>query len=59
MNAPCRHCEARKLGCHADCERYRAWKRGIKRERDGGEADAFLAEMCRARKRRWNRRPGK
>lgn len=56
MNAPCRHCEARKPGCHADCERYRDWKDKHQRERNGGEADAFLAEMSKARKRRWNRR---
>ena len=25
-NAPCKRCEFRKVGCHADCEEYLAFK---------------------------------
>ena len=25
-NSPCYHCESRKSGCHAVCEKYAVWK---------------------------------
>lgn len=59
MNPPCYRCEARTPGCHAECEKYRAWKAQLPKLRSDGEADAFLTEQSRARHRRWNRRNGK
>lgn len=26
VNAPCKHCPERAVGCHAVCERYKAFK---------------------------------
>lgn len=26
MNAPCVDCQTRYVGCHANCDRYKAWK---------------------------------
>ena len=26
MNAPCKDCKDRKLGCHDACDNYKAWK---------------------------------
>lgn len=47
--SPCKDCEGRKVGCHADCEKYQGycveleeWKQTVKVEKeDGKEAKAF------------------
>ena len=26
LTAPCMKCEERQAGCHANCEKYKAWK---------------------------------
>ena len=26
MKTPCQHCEARKPGCHSECERYKEYR---------------------------------
>ena len=31
MNAPCHHCEERKLGCHSECERYQEFHGKMKK----------------------------
>jgi len=35
MRTPCKGCEGRKVGCHSDCERYKAYREII----DKGEAE--------------------
>ena len=48
-NSPCKECEGRRPGCHADCEGYaeyckvlEAWKQVVREARsEGSEADAF------------------
>ena len=27
MSCPCHNCEFRNIGCHAECEPYKAWQR--------------------------------
>ena len=36
MPGPCRNCEERRVGCHAECERYLTWAKARReaRERD-------------------------
>ena len=48
MICPCRGCADRRELCHAECERYGAWKAyreaGRKKKRDVKEADSTLIE---------------
>ena len=30
MTAPCKECQERKLGCHAECEKYAEFKERLK-----------------------------
>lgn len=43
---PCRHCEQRQIGCHANCLDYDNWKAAVEKAREVRkrelEADAFI-----------------
>lgn len=43
---PCRNCEQRTLGCHANCPDYDGWKAAVEKAREIRkrelEADAFI-----------------
>lgn len=32
-NNPCQHCEDRHVGCHSECEQYKAWKDEVEEKR--------------------------
>lgn len=36
---PCRDCVDRKVGCHAECERYAAYKAELRAEREAKRKD--------------------
>lgn len=33
QKGPCIDCEDRKVGCHSDCERYKAWLEAYHKEK--------------------------
>lgn len=37
-NGPCADCEERYVGCHAECERYKAWKEDREKQREAKHA---------------------
>lgn len=48
--SPCRHCKARREGCHAGCVDYLSWKQQREKqkehERQERAADNALIESC-------------
>ena len=44
--SPCRHCEKRQIGCHANCLEYDNWKAAVEKVRENRnrelEAEAFI-----------------
>ena len=56
INACCKNCEARRLGCHSTCEAYAAFKVQVtaenQAERQRRAACAYDEKMERARLRR-------
>lgn len=38
MKSPCKGCEKRVLRCHADCERYKEFQKGIEQIRKNRKA---------------------
>ena len=34
MDGPCYNCAERRVGCHAGCERYQAWRQGYDAEQE-------------------------
>lgn len=57
--APCKDCERREVGCHAECPEYQAfrkaldkWNRDAREEEERGvDADKMLIENTLKRKR--------
>ena len=41
MNAPCKDCPDRVVGCHSTCERYKEWKAEKDQERDARKVQAL------------------
>lgn len=58
MIAPCSLCEVRYVGCHADCEAYKAWKDEIADQKNRSEAEknTLLNEFRRSEDLRWHKR---
>ena len=50
MNAPCKGCEARELGCHSKCVLYQAYRLELdeRKPKDHGNAD-YDNYVCRIR----------
>ena len=52
-NCPCRNCEDRHQGCHAKCERYGAWRKGIdnlnEKEHEFHKSRDTMSEMNKRR----------
>ena len=62
MSAPCVCCDERRVGCHAECERYMTWsaERRAAKEKDyeNRVADRYIQESkIRMKKKRIKRRP--
>lgn len=36
INSPCQGCSYRKVGCHAECDRYKAYSEELDRTRKAG-----------------------
>ena len=56
MTAPCYHCPDHRLGCHADCERYKAHRAECdaviaKRRREHEQAQAHLDMIEKTKQR--------
>ena len=58
MTCPCNLCEARFVGCHAQCDAYKAWKteNEKQRARNGSAKNLLLNEFRRAEDLRWHKR---
>lgn len=54
-NAPCKDCADRFVGCHAACERYRAFKAETDRVRNAKQADEALRDSIRIKRRKRRR----
>lgn len=42
MRQPCRYCADRHQGCHAECEKYKAWKAELDEARKADETRKML-----------------
>jgi hypothetical protein len=51
-NAPCKDCEVRYVGCHADCEDYLVFKKHFPVSKKD-DALNFIVEGCDKRKRKY------
>ena len=48
MNAPCKNCEDRHTGCHAECEKYKAFAEEREKHRqERGLKTASMPELPR------------
>ncbi len=52
MNAPCRDCSERHLGCHSDCPRYEIYKKDIEKTKEWLNSDKKYLDYCAARNKR-------
>lgn len=60
MTAPCKGCEDRKVGCHATCEKYKAY-RAVKEAEyawrmEQRRADEALDEGMKRCSKQWNKK---
>ena len=55
--APCKNCEKRKLGCHATCEEYLAYKERHQVYADivSGEKEKEITDIEKKRFDKWNK----
>lgn len=51
-DAPCRDCASRKVGCHAGCERYKAYAEQRERVRQNRQ-DFFFERMTNKSRQQW------
>ena len=60
MKCPCKDCEFRHLGCHAQCVHYKAWREEKKHSVEEAilrnRPSEFLIDQCRKQKRQKNLR---
>lgn len=47
MTSPCYRCHERTMTCHAECERYRKWKKGIEEEK---KTERYLSTVAHQKK---------
>ena len=52
-NAPCRDCASREVGCHAGCERYKAYADGRERVRQNRQDFCIERTGESRRYKRW------
>lgn len=52
MNAPCRDCTERHLGCHSNCSRYESYKKDIEKTKEWLNGDKKYLDYCAARNKR-------
>lgn len=59
MKTPCLNCEFRHVGCHADCEHYKAFRAereaAYKRNAQQAEMTSFVSDVKRNVHRRYGR----
>lgn len=51
-DAPCRDCVSREVGCHAGCERYKAYAEQRERVRQNRQ-DFFFERMTNKSRQQW------
>lgn len=60
LHNPCKNCEDRHVGCHAECEKYRKAKEETEaargREKLSREADGYYADYAKETLRRMKNR---
>jgi hypothetical protein len=51
QKGPCKGCEERKVGCHSECERYKAWLKEYHDEKEWleGKKHPEIAQYIRDR----------
>ena len=40
--SPCKGCEDRHAGCHAECETYLEWQAGVVKEREARNEQSYI-----------------
>jgi hypothetical protein len=48
MNAPCKDCERREVGCHSVCAEYKEYNEHRERVRELRHLDTILSSMTRS-----------
>ena len=60
-DAPCTKCEDRYVGCHADCQEYKDWRRKLDIERgkrfDAKEIDGMISSVRFGKSGNPNKKP--
>lgn len=60
METPCKDCPDREVGCHGECEKYKAYAEACAKQRekrrDENELHEGLEERHRREKTRWMRK---
>lgn len=52
MKAPCKNCEQRHESCHSDCDKYKAYRDGIKERQEEEKKQKEVDRFASDRKRR-------
>lgn len=55
MTQPCKDCPDRKVGCHSQCEKYKAWRAEYDKLKEKIRQDHVVDTTIRVCKRRMNR----
>lgn len=53
MNAPCKDCKDRAVGCHGSCEQYKAFRAERDRMLEEKQRDAFKRSLRKKRRKRF------
>ena len=58
IQPPCRDCEARTIGCHCSCEKYKAFRAKMDKFREAADerarTNAMFQDVMRPERRLWN-----